>query len=204
MRPGATLEQVVPRRFADWTSQDTTDLVAPKDEDSLASRLYGQTVGRIYTQGAASPDIMMLLAHGDTQSDDLQLHRPESCYPAFGFSISRNNRSNLIITNDVSLPSRSLVAAAPDRDETIIYWSRLGEFLPVDRRAQQIDRMRTALKGEIADGLLARFSIVGPDVERSLATLRIFIPKLVLAVAPDRRGVLIGSERAARLAAAGI
>ena len=199
LRPGLTLDQIVPRTFGPWVSQDTTDLVAPKEEDSLASRLYGETVGRIYTQGQLGAEIMMLLAHGDTQSEGLQLHRPEICYPAFGFSISKDSVANLKILNDVDLPSRALVALAPDRNETIIYWSRLGEFFPVNRRAQQIDRLRTAMKGEIADGLLARFSIVGPDIEASLETMKSFIPKLVMAVAPDRRGVLIGTERAARL-----
>ena len=62
----------------------------PTASDSLAAKLYGETVGRIYTQASTGAEIMMLLAHGDTQSNDLQLHRPEVCYPAFGFAISNS------------------------------------------------------------------------------------------------------------------
>lgn len=201
---GRTVEEIVPRAFANWKSQDVTDLVAPKIEDSLASRLYGETVGRVYRSSDSGAEVMMLLAHGDTQSEDLQLHRPEICYPAFGFSIAQSAVTNVDLGANVAIPSRRLVAEAPDRQETIVYWSRLGEFLPLDRHQQQLDRLKTALKGDIADGLLARFSILGPDSAGGVATLERFIPLLVRAVARDHRDVLIGSQRAAALAAAGI
>jgi EpsI family protein len=201
---GRTVEEIVPRAFASWKSQDVTDLVAPKIEDSLASRLYGETVGRVYRNGETGEEIMMLLAHGDTQSEDLQLHRPEICYPAFGFSISQNAVTNVGLAANVAIPSRRLVAEAPDRRENIVYWSRLGEFLPLDRRQQQLDRLKTAMQGDIADGMLARFSMLSADSVAAVAVLQRFIPLLVRAVAPDQRDVLIGSQRAAALAAARI
>ena len=201
---GRALEQTVPRAFGEWQSQDVSDLVAPKLEDSLASRLYGETVGRVYRGGENGSEIMMLLAHGDTQSDDLQLHRPEICYPAFGFSISQSAVTNVPLASKVTLPSRRLVADAPDRREVIIYWSRLGEYLPLDRKQQQFDRLRTAMKGDIADGLLARFSILASDPPAAVAVLERFIPALVRAVPADRRDVLIGTQRAAAMAVTGI
>jgi len=198
---GRTVEEIVPRVFAGWKSQDVSDLVAPKIEDSLASRLYGETVGRVYRNGDTGEEIMMLLAHGDTQSEDLQLHRPEICYPAFGFSISQTAVTDVGLAPQVTLPSRRLVADAPDRRETIVYWSRLGEYLPLDRKQQQLDRLKTAMKGDIADGLLARFSMLGADSAVSVGVLERFVPVLVRAVAADHRDVLIGSQRAAALAA---
>jgi EpsI family protein len=201
---GRSVEQTVPRVFGEWASQDVTDLVAPKIEDSLASRLYNETVGRVYRSSEGGAEVMMLLAHGDTQSDDLQLHRPEICYPAFGFAISQSAVTDVGLGPGVTLPSRRLVADAPDRRETIIYWSRLGEYLPLNRKQQQVDRLRTAMKGDIADGLLARFSMLGADPAASIGVLERFIPGLIRAVAADHRDVLIGTQRAAALAAAGI
>jgi EpsI family protein len=201
---GVTVEQTVPHAFGAWTSQDVTDLVAPKIEDSLASRLYGETVGRVYRGGDGGAEVMMLLAHGDTQSDDLQLHRPEICYPAFGFTISQSAVTDVGLAPGVALPSRRLVADAPDRRETIIYWSRLGEYLPLSRKQQQVDRLRTAMKGDISDGLLARFSMLGSDPAAAIGVLERFIPALIRSVAADHRDVLIGTQRAAALAAAGI
>jgi EpsI family protein len=202
---GGSLDRIVPRAFEGWASQDVSDLVAPKIEGSLASKLYSETVGRLYSRSSGGGgDIMMLLAYGNTQSDDLQLHRPEICYPAFGFAISQTAPINLPLGGGVSLPSRRLVADAPDRRETIVYWSRLGEYLPVDRKEQQFDRLRTAMKGVIADGILARFSVLGADPAVGVEALVQFIPALVRAVQSNRRDVLIGTQRAAALAASGV
>jgi EpsI family protein len=200
LKPGRRLEQIVPAAFGGWTSRSVTDLVAPKEEGSLAAKLYGQTVGRIYSRPQEGVEIMMLLAYGDTQSDDLQLHRPEICYPAFGFAISQSAVLQLPLPGGGLLPVRRLVADAPDRRETIIYWSRLGEFLPLNRKQQQLDRLRTAMKGNIADGLLARFSVAGADPDAAVAALQSFIPPLVEAVAADSRKVLIGTQLAEGMA----
>jgi EpsI family protein len=201
LAPDVRLQSMIPQVIGEWTSRDVSDLIAPKIEGSLVSKLYDETVGRVYTNSRSGIEIMALLAHGDTQSDDLQLHRPEICYPAFGFLIAASTVMFVNLSASVTLPSRQLVAEAPDRRETIIYWSRLGEFLPLNRSEQQMDRLRTALHGDIADGLLARFSILGADVDAAVSTLRDFIPRLVRSVAIANRPVLIGSARAASLSA---
>ena len=194
-----TFASIVPRTLAGWTSRDVTDLVAPKIEGSLASRLYGETVGRVYQNVSSGDEVMMLLAHGDTQSEDLQLHRPEVCYPAFGFAISDNRPIEIPLAPNITLPSRSLVATAPDRREVIVYWSRLGEFFPVTHKQQQIDRLRTAMAGVIADGLLARFSVVGLEPVAARTLMTGFIPELISAVAANKRAALVGSVRALAL-----
>ena len=192
-----TIAQIVPRTLQGWTSRDVTDLVAPNIEGGLASRLYGETVGRVYQNTSSGDEVMMLLAHGDTQSDDLQLHRPEVCYPAFGFAISENHPIELALTSKIALPARSLVATAPDRREVIVYWSRLGEYFPLTHKQQQIDRLRTAISGVVADGLLARFSVVGLEAAAAARALMLgFIPELVLATAANKRAALVGSVRA--------
>ncbi len=201
---GRRLDQIIPRTFGEWTSRDVSDLVAPKEEDSVAARIYGATVGRIYRRGEAGGEVMMLLAYGDTQSDDLQLHRPEICYPAFGFALSHNRSMELPIAAGVSVPARHLIADAPERRETILYWSRLGEYLPIDRKQQQLDRLRTAMRGDVGDGLLSRFSAAGTDAEASLGLLLAFAPDLVRAVAANARAALIGSARAEALAKANV
>ena len=202
LKPGQRMEKIVPMAFGQWTSRNVSDLVAPKEEGSLSARLYGETVGRIYSRPQGDGEIMMLLAYGDTQSDDLQLHRPEICYPSFGFAIHQSAVMQLPLDGGVTLPVRRLVADAPDRRETIMYWSRLGEFLPLDKKEQQVDRLRTAMNGDVADGLLARFSVIGADADLSAGLLQSFIPPLLEAVAPDRRQALIGTRLAAAMAGA--
>jgi EpsI family protein len=196
------LEQFVPRRFGDWTARDVSDLVAPTTPDSLMAKLYGETVGRIYTQDSTHTEIMMLLAHGDTQSNDLQLHRPEVCYPAFGYAITKSQPIQLPLPGNVTLPARRLVATAPERQENIIYWSRLGEHFPVNGEQQRLDRLSTAMHGFVADGLLARFSMLSADPQQAFTIATTFIGALVRAVPADRRLSLVGTERANAMAAA--
>lgn len=197
-----SLAQLVPTRVGGYASHDVTDLVAPKEDDSLAARLYGETVGRVYAASEpGSPDIMMLLAYGSTQNDALQLHRPEVCYPFSGYEVSGLRSMPTTLAPGVVLPCRTLVATAGDQRETIIYWSRLGESFPLDHRQQQWDRLELAAHGEIADGVLARFSIAGVDPDEARRAMLAFIPALILSVAPGARDVLIGTQRAALLSA---
>lgn len=194
------MEDVIPRAFGAWTSRDVSDLVAPKEEDSLAARLYEQTVGRVYVNPSSAAAVEMLVAYGNTQTDDLQLHRPEVCYPAFGYAIRQSEPLDIPVSPGIVIPSRALVAKAPDREETVLYWSRLGEYFPQNRREQHLDRTRTAMSGVISDGVLARFSVEGQDPGQALPLLKAFVVQLVRSVAPANRPVLIGKGLSQRLA----
>ena len=95
-----------------------------------------------------------------------------------------------------ALPSRKVIARKGDRQENIIYWTRLGEYLPASARDQKVDRLRAAMSGVIPDGALFRFSEVGDDAQRSFDGIDVFIRDLVMAVAPGQRQALLGTRLA--------
>jgi EpsI family protein len=190
------LDGILPRKFEGWASRDVSDLVAPKEEDSLSAKLYQETIERTYQHPAEPAEVMMLMAHGDTQSNELQLHRPEVCYPFFGYAITNSSVSSLKLDAGVTLPVRRLTAEASGRREHIIYWTRLGEYLPLDGAQQRYDRLKTAIDGYVADGLLARFSAIGDDAGKTMAILERFIPAMLRSVPAASRIGLIGTERA--------
>jgi len=191
---------IVPGQVGDWSSQDVSDLIDTKDANSLAAKLYDESVERVYSHRTTGAQIMMLLAHGDTQSDELQLHRPEVCYPAFGFRITQSAPGALSLAPGAPLPVRRLVAEAPGRRENILYWTRLGEYLPVDGISQRIDRLKTSMHGDVTDGLLARFSYLGDDPAEAFGMLDGFVRALVGAVAPAHRSALVGTGLSAAMA----
>ena len=199
--PGKKLADILPRSFGDWTSRDVSDLYAPETPDSLEARLYGETVGRFYSQRSTNIEIMMLVAHGDSQSNELQLHRPEVCYPAFGFSLVESLPIQLSIGKAVTLPGRRLIARSTQQQQSVIYWTRLGEYFPVGVTEQRLERLNTAMHRYIPDGLLARFSVAGTDTAPAFQTLKSFISELVMRVASDQRLVLVGTARARALSA---
>lgn len=197
------IQSLAPIRVGRWTGRDVTDLVAPKTPDSLESRLYNQTVERVY-EGGGDDQIMVLLAHGDTQSNELQLHRPETCYPAFGFQILASAARPLPLTPRAALPVREIVASIPGRQENIVYWTRLGEYLPTSESQQRADRVKIALHGEIADGMLARFSLISTDSDQAFAQLQGFVAEYVSAVARPLRPALVGTTLSSAMSASGI
>lgn len=201
MPPGKKLSDILPRTFSDWASRDVSDLYAPETPDSLLAQLYGQTVGRIFTHQASGVQIMMLAAHGDSQSNELQLHRPEVCYPAFGFALVESQPVALPVGDAVILPGRRLIAQSSQQKQAVIYWTRLGETFPVTVTEQRLARLDSAMHRYIPDGLLARFSIAGPDTQANFASMRSFIAEILMQVAAADRGVLIGTERARALIA---
>jgi EpsI family protein len=193
---------IVPRAFGDWASQDVSDLVKPLEAGSLAARLYGEEVARRYVNSATQAEVAILLAYGDSQTDQLQLHRPEVCYPAVGYAIVSSAEAELPLPGGVALPVRRLVASSPDRREQILYWTRLGEFFPVNDSQQRRDQLKTALGGYVADGLLARFSVAGSDAPSAFSVLQAFIPAMVSATAARDRPALIGTRFAQAMQAA--
>jgi EpsI family protein len=189
---GKKLDDVIPRAMPGWSSSDVSDLVQPREENSLASRIYGQTVGRVYAEAESGFQVMMLAAHGETQSRDLQLHRPETCYPASGFKVADQGPTLTPLASGVALPTRRLIAEAPGRREVIVYWARVGDFFPVGGLQQRVDVLRAAVRGRIVDGVLIRVSALSADPNQAFTKLDDFVSKIVSQTRPENRMVLIG------------
>ena len=187
------MDSILPTAFGAWTSQSDEGLVKPLAEGSLAARLYSQSVSRLYSHANGRDAVMMLVAYGDNQSDLLQLHRPEACYPAVGFNLLYNAPWAVPLGHGAMLPSRRVTAERAERRENIVYWTRLGEYLPTDGTAQGRARLKTAMEGYIADGALFRYSMVGPEDAVAFQSLDRFVAELVNAVAPANRPALVGS-----------
>jgi EpsI family protein len=190
---GVPLNEIVPQTIGAWESKNVSDLLDARGEGSLMNKLYGQTVERIYHNAQTQSEIMMLFAYGDTQSNDLQLHRPEVCYPAFGFEIVSAQLISIPLSAGFSLTTKVLMAHSPSRDETIVYWSRLGNFLPTSGGDQRLDRLKTTIEGVVADGLLARLSMATSDRNSAVMQIRGFIHELFTLVPRSLLPALIGT-----------
>ena len=190
----AKLEDITPRKFGRWQEIHVGQVIQPRIEGTLAAELYSQMLGRVY-QNTSGDYVMLALAYGNTQSDLLQLHRPETCYPAFGFAISQFSRGSIDI-GSAHVRTRTLLAEAADRIENVTYWTRIGEYLPTTQAEQRADKLKIAMAGIIPDGILVRASSLGADAERSLTLNHDFLRELVLAVDPKELPVFIGTRMA--------
>jgi EpsI family protein len=198
LKPGASINDTIPVDFDTWQAQ-RSELVNPEQAGRLARSLYSETIMRTYYDGKSGSEVMMLAAYGDTQSDLLQLHRPESCYPAVGFAIRSSVPVMMPLPGGGELPGREVVATLQDRVENIFYWARMGDALPQTGGEQRDARLENALHGFVADGILMRCSVLG-DSAPAFAVLRDFVPRMLHAVPPAGRPALIGTTLASRVA----
>ncbi len=189
---GRSLDQLVPLQFAGWQNVPSDQFVLPKTPGSLADRLYNQTLTRLY-QSETRPPVMMVMAYGQTQNDALQLHRPEACYAAVGFQISRSETAKVALGGTATLPVRELIASTDNRVEPIVYWTRIGDTLPTSGGEQRVAKLYQQFDGIIPDGILVRLSTVGEGNAATFASLRGFAAELIAAVAPVDRPVLVGN-----------
>ncbi|MCP9222067.1 EpsI family protein [Erythrobacter sp. LQ02-29] len=185
------LEALVPENFGAWKSSYDPSLVVPIKEGSLTDTLYDELLTRRYVNAATGAQIYLMIAYGGTQTDALQLHRPETCYPAVGMRIVERERFTLPVAGR-EIPSVALVAQAPGRTEDIVYWTRMGPRFPQTAGAQRSDKLQLAMKGIIPDGVLIRASLIRDDGETHFEELGAFLSGLVSAVPPSKRAVLIG------------
>lgn len=195
---GRDLEAVIPKTIASWRKEESDAFVLPKVPGSLADRLYNQTISRLYVSDSHEP-VMVVIAYGAVQNDLLQLHRPEVCYAAVGFSISASRVTDVVLNDAARLPARELTARSERRVEPILYWTRIGDDLPTDGSEQRRVKLRQQMDGYLADGVLVRFSTIGEPSAATSADLQLFARSMVMAVKPDDRPALVGRPLAALL-----
>lgn len=196
LRSGSVAE-AIPERFGEWEAH-ADELVSPDQAGRLAKTLYSEIVSRTYVDSSSTDAVMLLAAYGDTQSDLLQLHRPESCYPAVGFTLRSARSVSLPIGGGAILPSREVVATIEDRVENILYWTRMGEALPRTGGEQRDARLSNAIEGLVPDGILVRCSMVG-DTQRCFQVLATFVTDLLASVPRHQQPALIGTQLSQRV-----
>lgn len=177
------LEAIIPLQVGEWKFQTNSGLVVPT-EDTVSDALYSQLLTRVYTRGD-EPPIMLLIAQSAGQSGFLQIHRPEYCYPAGGFQLSPITAVPLP-AGDRTFDVNSLTATMPGRPEQIIYWTRVGNRMPLSWAAQRMAVAQDNLEGIIPDAVLTRLSTIDPNRDAAMARLADFSAQLVQQMGASR------------------
>lgn len=180
----------IPKRLGPWAAMETTNLVRPEEEPAEETR-YDQEVSRIYEAPDQLP-VMLLIAFGSTQSDTLQVHRPEFCYPAAGFKIEPRDEASIPLGGGGQVPAAFFTGVRGDRVEHILYWTRLGEQFPTTWVQQHIARAKNSLQGLVPNGVLVRASVIGSDANSAREQLTSFLAALVQRSSPVAQRALIG------------
>lgn len=189
---GASLGSLVPDSFGQWQiSREDAEIVMPEGYDAQVSSQYDAQLAHVY-RGADGTQMLLVLACAAEQSGNLVIHRPESCYPAAGFTISGARDEQVPLARELTIPARYMTAQCDARVEQVLYWIRIGKTFPTSPWAEQWTAARSALQGVAADGVLVRMSCVTADPASALSQLERFASELYAAASPQGRLLLTG------------
>jgi EpsI family protein len=173
----------IPEKVGQWTSRKSQELVLPPRDDS--NSLYENLETRIY-EGSGLSTIMMLIAFSSKQQNDIQVHRPEVCYPASGFPILWSRQAQINLASR-SIVGRELLAERGGLRERIFYWVRVGASFPTSWTQQRFAMAAQNLKGVIPDGALFRVSAIEEPDNPNSEVIMNFIEAFLGAVPPAFR-----------------
>lgn len=187
------LENAIPATFADWRLDDAglQSVVNPQQKE-LLDVLYSQTLTRTYINSQGQR-IMLSIAYGEMQSGEVELHRPEVCYVAQGFSLETVGQSSIKLPDrEDPVQIQRLIAHASSRREPISYWMRVGDYVVASGNDQRFARVTHGFKGWIPDGILFRVSSITDDNDSAYRLQERFVLDLLTTVDTKTRGFLIG------------
>jgi EpsI family protein len=185
------LEALIPSEFNGWKIDKS---IAPPlvnaDEKEFINKIYSQTLSRTYINNQGER-VMLSIAYGGNQKKDLQVHRPEVCYRANGFSIGNLTKA-FVDTTIGRIPVMHLVAKQGARNEPITYWIRVGDSVTRGWFEQKAAAISYGLTGKVPDGLLFRVSTISNDEQVSYRVQQTFVTTLLQAVRSEDRHWLVG------------
>ena len=195
--PKVDLETLIPKTFGDWKIDATiAPLIANPEQQALINKIYTQTLTRTYINSGGER-IMLSIAYGGDQSDNMAVHKPEVCYPAQGFQILKSPTISSFSTGEGSIPVKRLVATQGARVEPITYWTTVGDTVAVSGLKWKLQQLKYGLTGKIPDGLLFRISSIQADDAKAYQIQDEFTRDLLKALPPGGRQRIIGNPGAA-------
>ena len=183
-------EKLIPETIGSWQFKTSSGVILPPP-DALSDRLYDNLVTSVYS-APEDPAIMFLTAYSNTQDGVLQVHRPEICYPAGGYSLTPTRP--MAIENGLggNISANVFTATGRDRTEHVLYWTRIGNQFPLTWAEQRLAVIRANLDGVIPDGVLVRASLIAPTIDEAMPHLLKFAAQLNQSMNDQGRSLLSG------------
>ena len=153
--------------------------------------IYAQTLSRTYVNPEGYR-IMLSIAYGSDQSDAKQVHKPEICYPAQGFTLKSKQYGQLVLQN-TTIPVTRIETSLGERNEPVTYWITVGDRVVGPGLNKKLVEMGFGLRGLIPDGLLFRLSSIDSDTDRAYEKQNAFAGDLLGSLRPEDRQKLIGN-----------
>jgi EpsI family protein len=196
------LDSMVPSAVAQWKDSGEGSIlqvstsVASANGEKSTDQPYDDLLSRTYRDGAGRI-IMLSIAYGKNQRQEIKVHRPELCYPAQGMPVEGLTPVDFGITSLSGVPVTGMRMRAVLSDgsiELVSYWIRIGSVYSQSAWATRGEIIKQGLKGRTTDGILMRVSQRVPknaDFEEVYRRQEAFAKDVVSAMSPHHRSILI-------------
>ena len=186
-----SLEKMIPQQFGDWREepQRYVQVVNPQTQGTAGQAIQPDPEPHLRQFQRLSRHALARLWHD--QRGSLQAHKPEICYPAQGFTITKNEAGTLPTTFG-DIPVRRLASNLGARQEPVTYWFTVGDQVAMGTTQRKLVELRLGLTGRIPDGMLFRISSLDPDPPRAYQAQDAIRQPMLQAVPPADRQRLSG------------
>jgi len=193
------LESKIPLNINQWQAIGTTAgnpmlVVGGNSTDQP----YDQVLYRAY-QNPNGNIVVLAIAWGQNQRQEVKIHRPELCYEAQGFHVSNLHPINIVLkkgrAESLEIPGQFLVGTARESRQAIAYWIRIGQIFSQHPIETRLHLIREGLAGRMPDGVLVRASTsISNDESDLMAQARLleFLNDLAGALSDDMRVLILG------------
>lgn len=191
-RQALELERMVPTSFADWRVDPSVKPVIPSpDVQASLDKLYDQVLSRTYINSRGER-MMLSLAYGGNQNDQLKAHRQEVCYSAQGFKITELLHDTLRF-GDSMIPVTRMMAVRGERFEPVTYWFTMGDRVVLSRFERLMVQIKYGLSREIPDGMLVRVSSFNEEARPAYVAQQLFLRDLLAGMRREDTPHLLGA-----------
>lgn len=190
-RAPIVLASAIPERFGDWEvdRSQVAAVVNPSTVEEL-NKIYAETLSRTYVSRSGAR-IMLSIAYGNDQRDNLAVHFPEGCYGGQGFAVDKTVQG-VLPTVAGNIPVSRTEARLNSRIEPITYWVVVGDrAVPTSWDVKKV-KLSYAFHGLIPDATLMRVSNVTTDREEGYRLQEQFVNQMLASMSPSLRDHFAG------------
>jgi EpsI family protein len=192
------LNSFVPRTVGKWRELPTPRVLVDVSEGpnvTTRDRPYDDQMARTYTDGQGH-FMMVALAYGARQRQEIKIHRPELCYPAQGWKVQPMGQVQFGIESLHGMPviGHQMLARNDVENEAVSYWIRIGQNYSDSAWKTRWTIIKEGLQGRMTDGMLVRFSEsvpFGQSPEAAFERQRAFAHDLIQSLPVTHRWMLI-------------
>ena len=190
-RPHVVLADAIPERFGDW-EVDRSQVAAVVNPSTVAelNKIYAETLSRTYVNRSGDR-IMLSIAYGNDQRDNLAVHFPEGCYGGQGFAVEKTVQG-ILPTSVGNISVSRTQAKLNSRIEPITYWVVVGERAVPTSWDVKKTKLTYAFRGLIPDATLMRISNVTMDREGGYRLQEQFVNQMLASMSPTLRNHFAG------------